>query len=344
MIYINLLIIFLLIITIHEFGHYFSARLFNAKVTDFSIGFGKPLFQFIDKNKTRWIVAIIPLGGYVKIKGLDTIFQKEKKDEYESGTFQSLSLIKKIVILLSGSFFNIISAWICLFCFMFFIGISEYSPKVGKVMNNSSASKNDIREGDIIMSINSKDINNFLEIPKAIGGNEFIKIKISRKNKIIDKSFYLDFNEDTQRHIIGIMSTEEITVQKYNFSDSIINSILFIPNYYKSSILFLKNSIKKNTIANELSGPIGLVKNADKLMLDQIKGILFLFILISLFVGMFNLFPIPLLDGGHIVYFIVRSIFSDSLPIFITKIYLTIGISIISILFILITFNDIFYK
>jgi len=79
-------------------------------------------------------------------------------------------------------------------------------------------------------------------------------------------------------------------------------------------------------------------------MLDQIKGILFLFILISLFVGMFNLFPIPLLDGGHIVYFIVRSIFSDSLPIFITKIYLTIGISIISILFILITFNDIFYK
>ena len=78
MIYINLLIIFLLIITIHEFGHYFSARLFNAKVTDFSIGFGKPLFQFIDKNKTRWIVAIIPLGGYVKIKGLDTTFQKEK--------------------------------------------------------------------------------------------------------------------------------------------------------------------------------------------------------------------------------------------------------------------------
>jgi len=227
---------------------------------------------------------------------------------------------------------------------MFFIGISEYSPKVGKVMNNSSASKNDIREGDIIMSINSKDINNFLEISNAIGGNDFIKMKISRKNKIIDKSFYLDFNEDTQRHIIGIMSTEEMTVQKYNFADSFINSILFIPNYYKSSILFLKNSIKKNKIANELSGPIGLVKNADKLMLDQIKGILFLFILISLFVGMFNLFPIPLLDGGHIVYFIVRSIFSDSLPTFITKIYLTIGISIISILFILITFNDIFYK
>ena len=201
--------------------------------------------KFIDKNKTRWMVAIIPLGGYVKIKGLDTIFQKEKKDEYESGTFQSLSLIKKIVILLSGSFFNIISAWICLFCFMFFIGISEYSPKVGKVMNNSSASKNDIREGDIIMSINSKDINNFLEIPNAIGSNEFIKMKISRKNKIIDKSFYLDFNEDTQRHIIGIMSTEEMTVQKYNFIDSFINSILFIPNYYKSSILFLKNSIKK---------------------------------------------------------------------------------------------------
>ena len=83
---------------------------------------------------------------------------------------------------------------------------------------------------------------------------------------------------------------------------------------------------------------------ADQLMLNKIKGVLFIFINISLFVGIFNLFPIPLLDGGHIVYFSIRKIFSDSLPSFVTKIYLTIGITIISFLFLLITFNDIFYK
>ena len=79
-------------------------------------------------------------------------------------------------------------------------------------------------------------------------------------------------------------------------------------------------------------------------MLDQIKGVLFLFIVISLFVGLFNLLPIPLLDGGHIVYFIISKIFSNSLPEFITRIYLAVGITIISLIFILVTYNDIFYK
>ncbi len=83
---------------------------------------------------------------------------------------------------------------------------------------------------------------------------------------------------------------------------------------------------------------------ADQMMLDQIKGVLFLFIVISLFVGLFNLLPIPLLDGGHILYFVVSKIFSNSLPEYITRIYLAIGITIISFLFIVVTFNDIFYK
>ena len=123
MIYINLLIIFLLIIFLHELGHYFAARLFKAEVTDFSIGFGKTIYSFIDKNKTNWKISLIPLGGYVKIKGLDNIFQKNKTERYELGTFQSLTLIKKIIVLLAGSIFNILSAWLCLFIIMYFIGI-----------------------------------------------------------------------------------------------------------------------------------------------------------------------------------------------------------------------------
>ena len=83
---------------------------------------------------------------------------------------------------------------------------------------------------------------------------------------------------------------------------------------------------------------------ADLMMLDKLTGVLLLFIVISLFVGLFNLFPIPLLDGGHIVYFIISKIFSNSLPEFVTRIYLVVGITIISFLFIIVTLNDIFYK
>ena len=124
MIYINLLFIVLLIITIHELGHYCAARFFGAEITHFSIGFGKPIYQFIDKNKTHWKLSIIPLGGYVRIKGLDKVFQDDKDIKNEKGTFQSLSLIKQIVILLAGSFFNILSVFILLLFITFLMDIN----------------------------------------------------------------------------------------------------------------------------------------------------------------------------------------------------------------------------
>ena len=96
MIYINLLIIFLVIIFIHELGHYSVARLFGTRVTDFSIGFGKVLYQKKDKNNTNWKVSAFPLGGYVKIKGLESIFKNTNKNEdIDEDSFQNLNLIKK---------------------------------------------------------------------------------------------------------------------------------------------------------------------------------------------------------------------------------------------------------
>ena len=143
---------------------------------------------------------------------------------------------------------------------------------------------------------------------------------------------------------LGISSPKDPIIDKYNFIGSINNSLEFIPTYYVASFSFLQQSYKENTLGDQLAGPIGIVKNADQMMLDQVRGVLFLFIVISLFVGLFNLLPIPLLDGGHIMYFIIRRIFSNSLPEFVTRVYLAVGITIISFLFIVVTYNDIFYK
>ena len=342
MIYINLILVFLVLVAIHEYGHYIVARWFKAEVTDFSIGFGKPLLKFTDKNGTTWKLSPIPLGGYVKIKGLDNIFSPKSNDE--EGSFQSLSLFQKILVLLAGSIFNIFSAWFALFCIFFFFGIVSLMPIIGSVNENSSAFENDLREGDKIIEINNISIEEFSDIPKAIGNNPSINILIERNNQIIEKNFDLKFNSELNRYIIGISSPQNPIIDKYNLIDSIKNSSLFIPTYYVASFSFLQQSYKENTLGDQLAGPIGIVKNADQMMLDQVRGVLFLFIIISLFVGLFNLLPIPLLDGGHIMYFIIRRIFSNSLPEFITRVYLAVGITIISFLFIVVTYNDIFYK
>ena len=342
MIYINLLIVFICIVFIHEFGHYLFARIFKAEVTDFSIGFGKPLFQFKDKNNTIWKICPIPLGGYVKIKGLDSVFQKNSNDEL--GSFQSLQLYQKIFILLAGSVFNILSAWIALFSIFFFFGIASFLPIIGKVMDDSAAKENDLRVNDVIISVNNLKIDEFSDIPKALGSDKSISLLVERGGQIIEKNFDLKFNDEINRYVIGISTNNEPIIDKYNLNKSIQNSLIFIPTYYAASINFLKKSYQDNTLGDQLAGPVGIVKMADQMMLDKIRGVIFLFIVISLFVGVFNLLPIPLLDGGHIVYFVISKIFSNSLPELVTRIYIATGITIISFLFIFITFNDIFYK
>ena len=342
MIYINLLIVFICIVFIHEFGHYLFARIFKAEVTDFSIGFGKPLFQFKDKNNTIWKICPIPLGGYVKIKGLDSVFQKNSNDE--PGSFQSLQLYQKIFILLAGSVFNILSAWIALFSIFFFFGIASFLPIIGKVMDDSAAKENDLRVNDVIISVNNLQIDEFSDIPKALGSDKSISLLVERGGQIIEKKFDLKFNNEINRYVIGISTNNEPIIDKYNLNKSIQNSLIFIPTYYAASINFLKKSYQDNTLGDQLAGPVGIVKMADQMMLDKIRGVIFLFIVISLFVGVFNLLPIPLLDGGHIVYFVISKIFSNSLPELVTRIYIATGITIISFLFIFITFNDIFYK
>ena len=342
MIYINLLLVFIFIVFIHEFGHYLFARIFKAEVTDFSIGFGKPLFQFKDKNNTIWKICPIPLGGYVKIKGLDSVFQKNSNDE--PGSFQSLQLYQKIFILLAGSVFNILSAWIALFSIFFFFGIASFLPIIGKVMDDSAAKENDLRVNDVIISVNNLKIDEFSDIPKALGSDKSISLLVERDGQIIEKNFDLKFNDEINRYVIGISTNDEPIIDKYNLNKSIQNSLIFIPTYYAASINFLKKSYQDNTLGDQLAGPVGIVKMADQMMLDKIRGVIFLFIVISLFVGVFNLLPIPLLDGGHIVYFVISKIFSNSLPELVTRIYIATGITIISFLFIFITFNDIFYK
>ena len=195
MIYINLFIILIFIIFIHEFGHYFVARIFKTTVTDFSIGFGKVLYKFKDKNQTNWKISLIPLGGYVKIRGLESIFDSTKKIDESSDSFQSLSLIKKIFILLAGSFFNIFFAWLTLFFVLFFFGVINFLPIVGEVLEDSPAYNNDIKKGDLIVKINEKNIRYFNDISFAIQNQSLIKINIIRDNNLISKTFDLAFNE-----------------------------------------------------------------------------------------------------------------------------------------------------
>ena len=276
MIYINLLIIFLVIIFVHELGHYTFARICNTTVTDFSIGFGKVLYSFKDKNNTNWKISLIPLGGYVKIKGLESIFNNKINIDKDFDSFQNLNLFKKVIILLAGSFFNIISAWLILFSVLFFLGVVNFTPFIGSVLEDSPAYHNDIKEGDLVVRVNNKNIKVFSDIASAINNTNRIKLEIIRNNNLLTKEFDLLFSEEFGKYIIGITSNSTPEIKKYALLSSLKQSMIFIPTYYVESYKYLNLSYKKNTLSQELAGPIGIVKMADKLMLNKIKGVLFI--------------------------------------------------------------------
>ena len=328
---------------IHEYGHYTASRFFGAKVTDFSIGFGKSLFNFTDRHGTTWKIAPIPLGGYVKIKGFDSIFSK--KENNEEGSFQNLSLFPKICVLLAGSFFNFLSVFIILFCMYFVSGSPSFKPIVGNVIEDSAAMENDIRVGDEILEINEIKINEFTDISKIISQSSEIDIIIERNQNLLNKKIQLKFNKEFNKYFLGIApSNEFVVLNKYSIYLSIKNSFEFIYTIYSQTFIHLSKSFKNNTLQDELAGPIGIVKNANNFMLDNFGGITLFFIVISLSIGLLNLLPIPMLDGGHILYFIIRRIFSNSLPEIVTRIYFAIGISTLLFIFLVVTYNDIFYK
>ena len=231
-----------------------------------------------------------------------------------------------------------------LILYIFFIGIANFSPIIGGVIEGSPADVNKIKKGDIVISVNNKNIKYFNDISRAIKDNDKITIDVIRDDNLITKEFDLYFDDEYGKYIIGIMSADIVEIKKYDLWLSLKKSFAFIPNYYVDTFGYLAQSYNNKTLKQNMFGPIGMIKIADQLMLDKIKGILFIFITISLFVGLFNLMPIPLLDGGHIIYFTLRSLFSDKLPTFVTKMYLIIGITIISFLFITITLNDIFNR
>ena len=134
-------------------------------------------------------------------------------------------------------FFNILSAWICLFCILFFFGIATFSPEVGKVLENSPASMNDIREGDIISRVNGYEIKDFSDISRTFDKSNFVSIEIVRNNDLILKEFELKYNNEMNKYIIGISSTNTPIINRFSLFNSLTQSIIFIPTYYSSEHL-----------------------------------------------------------------------------------------------------------
>ncbi len=342
---ITFLLIISFLVFFHELGHFLAARFFGVRVHVFSIGFGKQIYSKVYRG-TRWQIALIPLGGYVKMKGQDDTkpgLMEEGNDSYNNKTPW-----QRIVILFAGPFANFFLAAI-LYFIIALSGANSLSPTVGKVQENSPALKAGIQKGDIILKINNTEIKTWEEIGKTITSTKGqLKFFIKRNGKLIAKTINPHisdtqniFKEKIKKRMIGISPAPKLITIYHNPLSAL--NYAWDKTIESSKMIFqgVQKLIQGIIPSSEVGGVITIGKIISDASQSSIIALLSITALISVNLGVLNLLPIPALDGGHIM-FNLYEIFARRKPSDKVFMFLTLmGWIILASLMILGIYNDI---
>ena len=341
--FINSVLPFLVILTIlvfvHELGHYTLARMNNVKVEVFSIGFGKELFGFNDKSGTRWKFSLIPLGGYVKMHG--DADEASTKSEDTSKVVKDLSFHNKSIgqrsaILFAGPLANYLFSFLLLLIMNFIYGTPSVKPIISEIIPNLSASKSGMEVGDIILSVNNEEILKFSDLSKKIGkyNNQEVVITVNRNNKI------LDFNLIVENSVIGIKGDER-DLTTLGLLESINHSLGQIYYFTVATLKGIFEIFKGERSSDELGGPIRIAELSSDFWDKGMQSTLWFMVIISLNLGLINLFPIPLLDGGHLLFNLIEYVKGSPIDQKTLEILQSFGFFALISLMLFATYNDI---
>lgn len=299
------------LIFFHEFGHFIVAKMLKVKVNVFSVGFGAPIFER-EINGTKYRISAIWLGGYVQLKGQDDI--KPELKNYDFDSYNTLTPLGRIAILFAGPAFNVILAFL-LYIAVGFLGTEKLSASVGSVAPSSAAAAVGIQKGDKILQINEYKITHWDEI-KPLVGLEPLNLKILRNNEQINLALSPKigesrtiFGESIKTPLIGISPSGELVTLYFMGFESI--SFAFDETIKASKLIY--QSLEKLVLGvipiKELGGIVAMADITTKAASISLSTLLVITALISVNLGLLNLLPLPVLDGGHIAFNLYEIIF-----------------------------------
>ncbi|GAA8545730.1 RIP metalloprotease RseP [Helicobacter pylori] len=333
------------LIFVHELGHFTIARICGVKVEVFSIGFGKKLC-FFKLFGTQFALSLIPLGGYVKLKGMDK--EENETNESANDSYVQKSPFKKLWILFGGAFFNFLFA-ILVYFFLALGGEKVLLPVIGDLEKN--ALEAGLLEGDKILSINHEKIASFREIRSVVAhARGELVLEIERNHQILEKrltpkivaviSDSNDPNEIIQYKVIGIKpDMQKIGVVSYSLFQAFEQAL----SRFKEGVVLIVDSLRRlitgSASVKELSGVVGIVgalSHADSLSMLLLFGAF-----LSINLGILNLLPIPALDGAQMLGVVFKNIFKIALPAFMQNALWLAGVGLLVFIMFLGLFNDI---
>lgn len=334
-----------MLVIVHEFGHFIAAKRTGVRVEKFSIGFGPKLFS-IRKGDTEYLISAIPLGGYVKMAGDDPAGHLTGR-KYE---FLSRSIIERFNIIFAGPLLNYLLAFL-IFSVIFMFGSPTLTTEVGSLLKDYPAEKAGIVIGDKVMKVDGKDVK-YWEDMTALIHNHFegpIRLTIERKGvtqEVVIQPVIREmkdiFGKNTKIALLGVAPSQRIENVRYGFFDSFrmgFNKLMNLTALtYKAiwSIVTGRLSVKES-----MTGPIGIYVITGKAAQMGLIYLVHLMAMLSASLAIFNLLPLPVLDGGHILFLIVEKLRGKPLSIRAQEAISNIGVGLLILLTVFIFYNDI---
>jgi regulator of sigma E protease len=354
---------FLFVLTIvvffHELGHFYAARRCGVRVEVFSVGFGRAIASWYDKHGTQWKIGWLPLGGYVKFFGDENEASAsnpeamEKLDEDVRGdTLFYKPLWQRAIVVAAGPVANFILAIIIFASLYSILGQRVTDPVVGLVVEESAAERGGLQIGDLILAIDGSDISTFSQVRRTVTvnanvmlefaidrGGEILKLDIMPERVLETDRFGNEYN--LGRLGIAVNATEEsIRHVRYNPITAIWMGVEESYFIVEQTFIVLGRIIMGRDSAESLGGPIRIAQLSGQTATLGLVALINLTAVLSVSIGLINLFPIPMLDGGHLVFYAYEGLFGKPMSAKAQDIGMRIGLSMVLMLFVFVTWND----
>lgn len=334
-----------LLIVFHEFGHFLLAKLSGVGVLTFSVGFG-PKIWVKKKGETEYALSAFPLGGYVKMVGEDP--DEEVRPEDAEKSFARKGLLKRIAIVVAGPGFNLLLAMFLLMIVFTFYGVPVMSTQVSGVEKGSPAERAGIVKGDRIVAIDGKPVKEWEDLSKMIkaSGGKPLNLQISRGTETVNvrvqptqKEGKTVFGERKEDWMIGIGS--QVSIEKGNPGLSVVRAIYQTYDYSKLTLVALFKMISGDVSPRNIGGPILIAQMAGQQAQEGLPSFLAFLAVLSINLGVLNLLPVPVLDGGHLVFFLVEAVIRKPVSVRYREMAQQVGICLLALLMIYAFYNDI---